>query len=131
MARAPRIAHHSPRVNDPRARLADNPFYVLGVRPGATPKEIEREGQKLLGMLGLGLSSAKTYETPVGRFERTEEKLRAAMNELRDPEKRALAEIWARLDPRSRLDEPRSTAPEDDRRWPEALAALGFGGGRT
>ena len=51
-------------------RIRDNPFYVLGVKPDATRAEIEREGQKLLGMLELGLKSAATYATPVGPGER-------------------------------------------------------------
>jgi hypothetical protein len=38
-------------------RFADNPFYVLGLRPDCARVDVEREGQKLLGMLGLGLKA--------------------------------------------------------------------------
>ena len=63
--------------------FADNPFYVLGLRPECSRVDVEREGQKLLGMLGLGLKAAATYMTPVGPRPRTEDKVRAAMAELR------------------------------------------------
>ncbi len=80
-------------------KIRDNPFYVLGLRPDATRAEIEREGQKLLGMLELKLQSAARYATPVGPAERTADKVRRAMAELRDPERRLEHEVWARLDP--------------------------------
>ncbi len=80
-------------------RFADNPFYVLGLRPDCARIDVEREGQKLLGMLELGLKAAKTYLTPVGPRARTEAKVRAAMAELRDPERRLRHEFWASLPP--------------------------------
>src|SRR5688572_16342451 len=79
-------------------RLRENPFYVLGVRPEASRVEVEREGLKLLGMLELGLASARSYTTPVGVAERTPEGVRRAMAELRDPDRRVLHELWARMD---------------------------------
>lgn len=81
------------------SRIRENPFYVLGLRPTASRIEVEREGQKLLGMLELGLSSAAIYATPVGPGERTADRVRRAMAELRDPERRLSHELWARLDP--------------------------------
>ncbi len=81
------------------ARVMDSPFYVLGLRPEATRAEVEREGQKWLGMLELGLAAAQRYVTPLGVGERTADKVRAALAELRDPERRVLAEVWARLQP--------------------------------
>ncbi|AKT36844.1 hypothetical protein [Chondromyces crocatus] len=80
-------------------RIRENPFYVLGLRPTASRMEVEREGQKLLGMLELQLASAALYTTPVGPGERTADKVRRAMAELRDPEKRLGYELWARLAP--------------------------------
>src|SRR5690606_16696509 len=62
--------------------LGDNPFYVLGLPADCARVDVEREGQKLLGMLGLGLKSAATYMTPVGPRPRTEDKVRAAMAAL-------------------------------------------------
>ncbi len=38
------------------ARFRENPFDVLGVATHATRQEVERAGQKLLGMLELGIS---------------------------------------------------------------------------
>lgn len=118
-------------------RIRDNPFYVLGLRPTASRAEIEREGQKLLGMLELKLASAATYATPVGPGVRTADKVRQAMAALRDPERRLAHEVWARLDPRpppeddldDDLDDlPPPEPPGEDLRapWPEALSALGW-----
>src|SRR5580704_3917220 len=114
-------------------RIRDNPFYVLGVKPDATRAEIEREGQKLLGMLELGLKSAVTYATPVGPGERTDDKVRRAMADLRDPERRLGHELWARLPPAAAAprEEEAEAAPRAPRRgaeapWEGALAALGW-----
>lgn len=78
-------------------RLLENPFYVLGLRPGCSRSEIEREGQKLLGMLELGLSAARRYDTPLGAQPRDAERVRWAMAELRDPTRRLVHELWAWL----------------------------------
>lgn len=85
----------------PRARIARNPFYVLGLPVGCSRAEVEREGQKLLGMLAVGLSAARTYDTPLGALPRTAEAVREAMAELRDPERRLMHEMWARLPART------------------------------
>jgi hypothetical protein len=112
-----------------REHIAENPFYVLGLSPEATRIEIEREGQKLLGMIELGMSAALAYPTPLGSKERTSDMVRRAMAELRDPEKRLVHEQWARLEPKLVVDleldteDERSTAPA----WKNALAVLGWG----
>jgi len=109
-------------------RIRENPFHVLGLPPTATRAEIEREGQKLLGMLELGLQSAKTYATPVGACERTADKVRRAMAELRDPERRLEHELWARLPP-APVPAPEPESPprrRADAPWPNALAELGW-----
>jgi hypothetical protein len=80
-------------------RLADNPFVVLGVTCDASRLEIEREAQKLLGMLELGFAAARTYATPIGTRPRTAESVRAAVAALRDPYQRLVAELWARNAP--------------------------------
>ena len=80
-------------------RLADNPFFVLGLSPEASRIEVEREAQKLLGMLELGFADAATYKTPVGPQPRTPEAVRAAVAALRDPYRRLVAELWARHAP--------------------------------
>ena len=79
--------------------IADNPFFVLGVQAEASRIEIEREAQKLLGMLELGFAEARTYQTPIGPRERTAEMVRAAVAALRDPYRRLVAELWARHAP--------------------------------
>ena len=93
------------------ARFDDNPFLVLGVSPDASRVEIEREAQKLLGMLELGFADAKTFKTPLGPRERTPEAVRAAVAALRDPYQRLLAELWARNAPAVR-----EAAPEPEQR---------------
>lgn len=107
-----------------REHLIDNPFYVLGLRVDCSRAEVEREGQKLLGMLELKLKAAVTYDTPLGPAERTPEKVRQAMAELRDPARRLVHELWARLP----VAPQASAAAEPDRPapWPEARWALGF-----
>ena len=79
--------------------IAENPFYVLGLAPEASRIEIEREAQKLLGMLELGFVDAQSYPTPLGPRPRTPEMVRAAVAALRDPYQRLLAEFWARHAP--------------------------------
>lgn len=80
-------------------RQAQSPFYVLGARPEQGRVEVEREGQKLLGMLELGLKSAAAYSTPLGPRPRTPELVRQAMADLRAPDRRLLLELWAALPP--------------------------------
>ena len=80
-----------------RARLTDNPFYVLGLRPDCSRTELEREGQKLLAMLELGMSAVQSYATPLGPVPRTADAVRQAMAELRDPQRRLMHELWAQL----------------------------------
>ncbi len=113
---------------DPQRRLADNPFHVLGLRPDVSRVDVEREGQKLLGMLELGLKTAATYMTPLGPQVRTADKVRLAMSELRSPDKRLLHEFWAVLPPRP--EPPRPPAPprpeHDLEPFPDAFAAHGW-----
>jgi hypothetical protein len=114
---------------DHEDRFADNPFYVLGLRPDCARVDVEREGQKLLGMLGLKLKSAATYATPVGPRPRTEDKVRAAMAELRNPDRRLVHEFWASLAPPAAPPKP-PPAPETPGPGPqplaEAFAAIGW-----
>ena len=75
----------------------DNPFFVLALSVTATRMEVERQGQKWLGMLELGLDAAKVYETPFGVESRTVDLVRSALAELRDPAKRLVHELWAQM----------------------------------
>lgn len=123
--------------DEARERLASNPFYVLELRPDCTRAEVERQGQKLIGMLELELSAAASFPTPFGLRRRTPEAVREAMAELRDPNRRLLHELWATLDPGTHMDAAQgsgaSPGPDleldegpDLRPFP-ALHALGFG----
>lgn len=116
-----------------RARIVDNPFYVLDLRPEATRAEIERQGHKWLGMLELGLDSARRYATPLGACERDAGKVRSAVAELRDPERRLLAELWARLEtaPPAGEDDDQALPASPPGGYPDALAELGFGPQRS
>ncbi len=129
--------------------FADNPFFILGVSTEGTRAEIEREGNKLLGMLELGLRSTATYETPLGPRPRTQEAVRAALAELRIPERRLLHELWAQAgtgsaavttddrDPAASRDPYRASSAaaaekatesttEGDPGFPEAFALFGW-----
>ena len=115
-------------MSDAHARIGDNPFYVLGLRPDCTRAEVERAGQKWLAMLDVGLKAAGSYATPLGGRERTADKVRLAMAELRDPERRLVHEIWAALDPDPERILGRSEAPREEGTpgWAEAPVALGW-----
>ena len=104
-----------------------NPFFVLGVKPDCTRVEAEREGQKLLGMLELGLAEAATYRTPNGPAPRDADLVRRAIAEMADPEKRLVHEIQVRALEGTSAPPP-SDAPSanDTPRWLDAFAALGF-----
>jgi hypothetical protein len=110
-------------------RLADNPFHVLGLRPDCGRADVEREGQKLLAMLELELSAARTYASPLGTHARSPEQVREAMAELRDPERRLLHELWAGLpaptNATTTSGDPTPSTDADERRHP-GFALLGF-----
>ncbi len=109
-----------------QARIGDNPFYVLGLRPSCSRVEAEREGAKLLSMLELGLAAAATYETPLGSQVRTPEKVREARAELRDPERRLRHELWARAEPDARAPPPPPSFETPPPAWETALPDLGW-----
>jgi hypothetical protein len=101
-----------------REHLAENPFLVLGVPPAATRMEIERAAQKLLAQLAIQSASAKTYVSPFGPRERDEAKVRTALAALRDPEERALHELWASA--------PVADEPAKPSAWNDAFASIGW-----
>jgi hypothetical protein len=84
------------KVENHRRQHLHNPFLVLELPPAADGTQIERQGQKLLGMLAAQLAGADSYATPLGPCPRTPELVRAAMAELLDPDRRLLAEWWLR-----------------------------------
>jgi hypothetical protein len=76
-------------------RHLENPFLVLSLPADADTAAIERQGDKLLAMLAAGLPEADGYPTPLGSRTRTPELVRAALAELRDPERRLGHQFWA------------------------------------
>ena len=106
-------------------RIVDNPFFVLGLSPDASRIELEREAQKLLGMLELGFVDAQTYQTPLGPRPRTAELVRAAVAALRDPYRRLVAELWARHAPPAKPAEP--PPPASTAGTPGLRGKLGWG----
>jgi len=131
----------SPAVVKATSRLRENPFFVLGLPVTASRIEIEREAQKLLGMLELGLGAASRYASPLGWHPRTPDLVRAAAATLRDPKRRLLAEAWARHVAVVAEPPPGEAAPavgvddfDDDRDlpapgWEDARSRLGWSGG--
>ena len=107
------------------SRIIDNPFFVLGLSCDASRIELEREAQKLLGMLELGFPGAQTYATPLGPRPRTAEMVRAAVATLRDPYQRLLAELWARFAPPLR-ETPVETATVETAKPIATRAQLGW-----
>lgn len=107
--------------------IGENPFYVLGLKPQASRAEIEREGQKLLGMLELGLAAARRYQSPCGPRPRDADRVRWALAELRDPTRRLRHELWARLPATEVPPAPEDTGARDAPVFADALEALGFG----
>lgn len=106
------------------ASIVDNPFLVLGISPDASRIEIEREAQKLLGMLELDFAGASSYATPLGPRPRTAEAVRAAVAALRDPYQRLVAELWARHAPPVTTEAPKpEPAPNEA---PDLRRALGW-----
>jgi hypothetical protein len=127
-----------------RERLANNPFYVLELRPDCSRADVERQGQKLIGMLELELSGALRYRSPLGDHPRSSQLVRAAMAELRDPNRRLLHELWATLEAGDGAATDAQAEPQTDRNRPDnrpdnraapaadlspfpALRMLGFG----
>jgi hypothetical protein len=108
------------------SRIIDNPFFVLGLSPDASRIELEREAQKLLGMLELGFSGAQTYATPLGPRARTAEMVRAAVAALRDPYQRLVAELWARHAPPLRETMPPTNDVDVDEQPPVLRRDLGW-----
>ena len=100
--------------------LEKNPFFVLELPGDCSAMEIERAGQKLLAMLRVGMTGAKTYATPLGVRPRDEDAVRTAVAALRDPAARAVAELWAR-------PEVWEAVPEAEARlrWVDAHKRLG------
>jgi hypothetical protein len=111
-----------------QARLLDNPFYVLELAPDCSRAEVERAGQKLLAMLELDLSGATIYLTPFGAGRRDAAKVREAMAELRDPQRRLFHELWVLARPWAERSDSRAIEPAGELGFGGARNTLGWGG---
>src|ERR1700731_1312088 len=101
-----------------------NPFFVLGVSTEASRGEVERAGQRLLGLLAVGNAGAVHYDTPLGSATRDADSVRQALATLRDPNERVIHELWANV--AQSIDRKRSKNPGDA--WRAAEGALGWAG---
>src|SRR5262249_41615544 len=83
--------------HDPLAAWRGNPFLLLEISPQASRTEVERAGQRLIALLAVGSASAARYNSPLGPATRDADAVRQALAKLRDPDERAIAELWARV----------------------------------
>jgi hypothetical protein len=105
---------------DPLAVWRSNPFFVLGLEPRASRTEVERTGQKLIGLLELGSAAAARYDTPFGPATRDVDSVRQAVAALRDPVTRVIHELWAEV-----ARHPERGPGENPRRaWAKAARAI-------
>jgi hypothetical protein len=98
----------------------ENPFFVLDLAIDAAPAEIERTARRLLAELEIGRTAARAYASPRGMLPRTPELVRAAAAELRDPVRRLVHELRARVP-------VRAAAVATPERLPWAVAARALG----
>lgn len=131
MAQDPGEFEADPRARTTIERMRTNAFHVLGLTPAASRQDIEREGQKILGMLALGLAAARTYATPVGPGQRDEDLVRRAMATLRDPDRRLEEELWARLSPSDPSAEAARPSKVIAPPWLDARGTFGWGDRRS
>jgi hypothetical protein len=96
-----------------------NPFFVLEVDLQASRAEVERAGQRLLGLLAIGSAGIERYQTPFGPAIRDADMVRQALAVLRDPQERVFQELWASII--GRLDDRVET-----KGWDGAGAATGW-----
>jgi hypothetical protein len=106
---------------DPLADWRNNPFFVLGVNVDASQAEVERAGQRLLGLLAVGSVGIERYATPLGPATRDADKVRQALAALRDPSERVLHELWADISMQAGTAQGR----EPTEGWEAANIALG------
>lgn len=107
-----------------RRRFEECAFFVLGLKTDASRAEIERTAQRLLSELAIGRAPAKTYATPFGPRERTEDLVRAAAAALREPRTRLSQEAIARNAAPMLEAAPATFTP-----WRDVMRRMGFGRG--
>ena len=108
--------------DDPLADWRNNPFFVLEINVDASQAEVERAGQRLLGLLAVGSVGIERYATPLGGATRDADKVRQALAALRDPNERVLHELWANIS--ELTDTGQGHAPTEG--WEAANVAVGW-----
>jgi hypothetical protein len=111
---------------DPLADWRSNPFFVLDVSPQASRTEVERAGQKLLGLLALGAAGADRYDTPFGPAARDADAVRRALATLRDPNERVIQELWAQVATGAATGIDAGPSAASAKGWEEAPRAIGW-----
>jgi hypothetical protein len=99
--------------------LAENPFWVLELPLTASRIEARRAADRLLGLLAVSSSAARSYPTPFGPRPRDEALVRRALAALDDTEARVIDELWAETPPLEPL-------PAEPGGWDGALASIGW-----
>ncbi|MEL6759516.1 MAG: hypothetical protein AAFP04_03860 [Myxococcota bacterium] len=98
-----------------------NPFDVLELKPGASTQMVERRGRELLGKIELGFKGAERFRVGVIEHLRDEAIVRWALDQLRQPDRRLIAELQF-------IDVPTDapTSGNEPYRWRDALKRFGF-----
>ena len=108
---------------DPYADWRNNPFFVLELKADASRGDVERAGQRLLGLLAIAAQGADEYQTPFGPGRRDADAVRQALGRLRDPAQRVRYELWANVSAIAATEASDNlTAP-----WEAGATALGWG----
>ena len=113
-------------AHDPLAAWRGNPFYVLELSTQASRAEVERAGQKLLGLLALGSANATQYDTPFGPASRDADNVRQALATLRDPNQRVVHELWADVAQAARETRTAKPGTKPGTVWAGAERAIGW-----
>lgn len=98
-----------------------NPFDVLELEPEASAKMVERRGRELLGKLELGFKGAERFCAGSTEHQRDEATVRWALDQLRQPDRRLIAELQFTNIPA----DAHASNPEPYR-WRDALKKFGF-----
>jgi len=91
------------------------PFWVLELSTDATVQDIEKAARDITNKISFGMEAAKTFQTPIGTFERDDFLIREAKAKLQNPEQRLLAEFWY-IEPKE-IEQSADTPTIDENQW--------------
>ena len=95
---------------------------MLELKADASRLDVERAGQRLLGLLAIGARGADEYQTPFGPARRDADSVRQALGRLRDPLQRTRCELWANVPPLAAPEASESLTAA----WETGARALGW-----